>query len=159
MKSVPHDEFIRVIEFWVNQNWPMTKIEASEACRVLGWLESENGTFRTPYAFKVDRVFLCADLETGQVSRVDFRLSDVMIVDSVERNIVLNDLFAGYVALLKPEFGKPKLRKDKVYQRASWSGLHNSCRVDVSKGETSLSCYIYSPEYAEVERYLGERML
>ena len=159
MKSIPPDELIHIIQHWINQDWPLTEEQAKQACRNLGWIENEDGDFDTPYDFKINYVFLTINLKVCELRRVDFRLTDVSHENSVTNKVELNDIFVQYIETFKPLWGKPKLHRDKDYQRASWDELPKACRVDISKGRESLSCYFYSPESAETARYLTRRGL
>ena len=159
MKSIPPDELIHIIQHWINQDWPLTEEQAKQACRDLGWTENEDGDFDTPYDFKINYVFLTIDKEVNSLAQLEFRVSDVLLEETEERKILMNDIFARYTSSFKKVWGKPKMRRRKDYQRASWLHLPNGGRFDLTNGVSSLSCYIYSPEYAEVERYLSERGL
>ncbi|RRD03450.1 hypothetical protein EII34_14270 [Arachnia propionica] len=159
LKSIPPDELIHIIQYWLNQDWPLTEQQAKQACRNLDWTENEEGNFNTPYDFKINIASLGVNLENRQLSLASFWISDVLHEESREREFLLNDLFTRYVNTLKATWGKPKLSRNKNSHEASWLTLFKGCRVDIAKRKASLSCYIYSPEYAEVERYLSQRGL
>ena len=159
MKSIPPDELIHIIQHWINQDWPLTEEQAKQVCRNLGWIENEDGSFKTPYSFKVNRIFMAIDRGINRLSLFYFRVSDVLLEETRQKDVFMNDIFACYTSSFKEIWGKPKMKRTKDYQKASWSNVDKDCRIDLTKGKTSLSCYIYSPEYAEVERYLSERGL
>ena len=159
MKSIPPDELIHILEYWINQNWPLTEEQAKQACRNLGWNENEDCDFNTPYDFKINNVLLGINRKSDQLSRLSFRVTDVCLEETAERDIALNDLYTSFLTSLTKVWGKPKMHRTTDYQRASWPKLTNCSRIDLTNAMSSLSCYIYSPEYAEVERYLSERGL
>ncbi|RRD03451.1 hypothetical protein EII34_14275 [Arachnia propionica] len=159
MKSIPPDELIEIVQYWINQDWPLTEEQAKQACRNLGWTENEDGDFDTPYDFKINYVLLGVNRKTNQLSRLSFRISDVDLEETAERDTTLNDLYTSFITAFKKTWGKPNTRRMKDYRRASWPNLPNGSRIDLTNAMSSLSCYIYSPEYAEVERYLSQRGL
>ncbi|MDO5068416.1 MAG: DUF6301 family protein [Propionibacteriaceae bacterium] len=101
MKSIPTDELIHIIDYWINQDWPLTEDQAKQACRNLGWTENEEGNFDTPYDFKINIASLGIDAGIEQLSLVSFWVSDVLLEESQERDLLLNDLFVQHVDALK----------------------------------------------------------
>ncbi|MDO5065927.1 MAG: DUF6301 family protein [Propionibacteriaceae bacterium] len=154
MKSIPVDELLRIVDFWVNQEWPLGRKAAEASCDALGWERDGKGFYVTPYDFKVPEVLLVTSRTSGHVGTVEFRITDVVQEDSPDRVAFMNDVFSAVVARFRATWGKGKVKKEKHEQRALWD-LPGGSRVEISNIWSSVTCSILSPDYAEVERYLG----
>ncbi|MDO5065923.1 MAG: hypothetical protein Q4D96_01420 [Propionibacteriaceae bacterium] len=45
MKSIPVDEVVRLAEYFVNQDWPLTREQGYGASEALGWPGTGDGRF------------------------------------------------------------------------------------------------------------------
>ena len=121
----------------------------------MGWERDEKGFYVTPYNFKVPEVLLVTSRTSGHVGTVEFRITDVVQEDSPDRVAFMSNVFSAVVARFRATWGKGKVKRGKHEQRALWD-LPGGSRVEISNIWSSVTCSILSPDYAEVERYLGE---
>lgn len=149
------DELVHIVDFWVNQEWPLDRKAAEASCAALGWERDEKGFYVTPYNFKVPEVLLVTSRTSGHVGTVEFRITDVVQEDSPDRVAFMSNVFSAVVARFRATWGKGKVKRGKHEQRALWD-LPGGSRVEISNIWSSVTCSILSPDYAEVERYLGE---
>lgn len=156
MKAIPREDVVKIVEFWVSQSWPLDLAKAEEMALGLGWERIEEGLLRMPYPLTNATATLTDMGKQESVAVISFRVTDVVLEQSLERDAFMNDVFVGAVAGLQREWQKPKMRKSKEEYKAQWH-LSNGCEVYLSNRWRVVSFVIFSPEYAEVERYLRGR--
>lgn len=147
-------DLLAITRLWVDQGWPIAPQQADEAARSLGWREPEEGRFILPYDVSQPAVRIGQGREEYGVTTINFRLTDVVMEASPERDAAMNDAFVGYVAAIKEVWGKPRMKRSKKDQDAFWE-LPNGVVLQVSNVWCAIYWILYSPSYAEVEKELG----
>ncbi|RRD02865.1 hypothetical protein EII34_15600 [Arachnia propionica] len=75
MKSIPVDEVVRLAEYFVGQDWPLTREQGYAACEALGWPGTGDGGFVMPYGLThVDEASVITGRKGDGVSQVNFKL-------------------------------------------------------------------------------------
>ena len=117
MKSIPVDEVVRLAEYFVGLDWPLTRAQGYEACEALGWPGTGDGGFVMPYGLKhLDEASVIAGRGEDDVAEVQFWLTDVVRESSEERDNFMNDMFVGCVESFRGLWGKGKVKRTKEDQ-------------------------------------------
>lgn len=155
MKSIPVEEFVKIADFWVNQTWPLSLEGAESSALELGWEQVGRGLFDMPYPL-VDRTVTFSEGGESMVAMINFATTDVVLEESVDRDMFMNDFFAAAVGAFERAWQKPMLKKRKESHLARWE-LSNGCEINLSNHWSMINFVLFSPDYAEVERYLRGR--
>ena len=156
MKSIPVDEVVRLAEYFVNQDWPLSREQGYAACEALGWPGTSDGGFVMPYGVQhVDEASVIVGQEEQGVTEIEFWLTDVVREASEERDVFMNNAFAGCVDSFRQLWGKGKVKRSKEAQEAHWDAP-NGCHVMLVNNWMSVTFMLYSPSYAEVLKSLGD---
>ena len=156
MKSIPVDEVVRLAEYFVGQDWPLTREQGYAACEALGWPGTGDGGFVMPYGLThVDEASVITGRKEDGVAQVNFKLTDVVREASEDRDQFMNDVFTGCVAGLRGLWGKGKVKRTKEDQEAQWD-TPNGCHVLLRNGWKSVTFRLYRPEFTEVLKFLGD---
>ena len=156
VKSIPVDEVVRFADYFVGLDWPLSREQGYAACEALGWPGTGDGGFVMPYGLKhVDEASVIAGRRLDDVAEVQFRLTDVVRDESVERNQFMNDVFSGCVERFRGLWGKGKLKQGKLSHAAQWD-TPNGCHVVLRNNWKSVAFTLYSPSFTEVLKSLGE---
>ncbi|MDO5065925.1 MAG: DUF6301 family protein [Propionibacteriaceae bacterium] len=154
MKSIPVGEVVRLAEYFVNQDWPLTREQGYAACEALGWPATGDGGFVMPYGVQhVDEASVIVGEEEQGVTEVDFWLTDVVRDASNERDAFMNDVFSSYSDAFRSLWGKGKMKRGKLSHAAQWD-TSNGCHVILRNSWKAVTFRIYSPSFAEVLRSL-----
>ena len=156
MKSIPVDEVVRLAEYFVGLDWPLSREQGYAACEALGWPGIGDGRFVMPYGLRhLDKVSVSAGRRGNNVAEVQFWLTDVVLEASEDRDQFMNDFFVGCVAGLRGLWGKGKVKQTKEDQEARW-GTPNGCHVMLNNSWVAVTFTLYSPSFTEVLKSLGE---
>ncbi|MDO5082176.1 MAG: DUF6301 family protein [Arachnia propionica] len=154
MKSIPVDEVVRLAEYFVGLDWPLSREQGYSACEALGWPGTGDGGFVMPYGLQhLDEASVIVGKEEQGVTEVEFWLTDVMRDPSEERDAFMNDVFSGCVEGIRELWGKGEPKRTKEDQESRWN-TPNGCHVIVRNSWQAVTFRVYSPEYAEVLRSL-----
>ncbi|MDO5082178.1 MAG: DUF6301 family protein [Arachnia propionica] len=154
MKSIPVDEVVRLAEYFVNQDWPLTREQGYAACEALGWPGTGDGGFVMPYGLQhLDEASVIVGEEEQGVTEVEFWLTDVVRDPSEERDAFMNDVFSGCVEGFRGLWGKGKIKRTKEDQEARWN-TPNGCHVMLINIWSAVTFTLYSPSFTEVLRSL-----
>lgn len=109
-QSIPVDEALDVLQFWVDANWPMTEREAAELSSEIGWTQDQDGWVSNDrfaeYVDGAEKRWGKGALRRGEVDRAYFDLESrggVLIV----RSKVVEALY-----LTQPEVDLRKANKE-----------------------------------------------
>ncbi|RRD02832.1 hypothetical protein EII34_15660 [Arachnia propionica] len=157
MKSIPVDEVVRLAEYFVGLDWPLSREQGYAACEALGWPgTSDRGLFVTPYGLKhLDKASVIVARGGDDVTQVKFWLTDVVRDFSAERDDFMNDFFSLCVQEFRGLWGKGKVKLSKEDQEAQWGTL-NGCHIILRNGWKAVNFRLYSPYYTAVLRSLGD---
>ena len=156
MKSIPVDEVVRLAEYFVGLDWPLTRAQGYEACEALGWPGTGDGGFVMPYGLKhLDEASVIAGRGEDDVAEVQFWLTDVVRESSEERDNFMNDMFVGCVESFRGFWGKGKVKRTKEDHETRWF-TPNGCHVMVVNSWMAVTFTLYSPSFTEVLKSLGE---
>lgn len=117
--SVPAEQALSQLEFWLDASWPMTEAEASEVASGAGWtLEDDGGVYarNNPVSFQMVLGMSKRDKETSSFS---FTLTDDVKRDDPEGMEALKDRYSEFVGAGREQWGKPALKRGKR-PSASW---------------------------------------
>lgn len=156
MNVIPAEKFVKIADFWVNRSWPLSLVDAESAALELGWERIGRGLFDMPYPLTNKTVIFTAGGDQAEVDMINFRATDVVLEQSLERDAFMNDFFVDAVHHFKAVWPKPVLKKVKEEHAANWV-LPNGCEVQLANRWKVLHFVLLSPGYAEVERYLRGR--
>ncbi|RRD02863.1 hypothetical protein EII34_15590 [Arachnia propionica] len=156
MKSIPVDEVVRLAEYFVGLDWPLSREQGYAACEALGWPGTGDGRFVMPYGLRhLDKASVSAGRRGDDVAEVQFRLTDVVRDETPERDGFMNNVFTGCVAEFRGLWGKGKMKRGKLSQAAHWD-TQNGCHLVVRNSWKSVSFVLYSPSFTEVLKSLGD---
>ena len=154
MKSIPVDEVVRLAEYFVGLDWPLSREQGYAACEALGWPATGKGMFRMPYGVQhVDEASVFVGKEEQGVTEVEFWLTDVVRDPSEERDTFMNDAFSSCVARFRDLWGKGKIKRTKEDHEARWS-TPNACHVTLVNNWKAITFTLISPSYAKVLKSL-----
>ena len=117
--SVPIEQALSQLEFWLNAPWPMSEAEAAELATDIGWsVEDEEWLYarNNPVSFQMVLGISKRDNETVSFS---FSLTDDVRRDDAEGMEALKDRYSEFVAAGRARWGKPALKRGKR-PSASW---------------------------------------
>ncbi|MDO5065928.1 MAG: DUF6301 family protein [Propionibacteriaceae bacterium] len=155
MRSIPVDEVVRLAEYFVNQDWPLTREQGYAACEALGWPGTGDGGFVMPYGLNMPEASVIVGKEEGGVTRIYFRVTDVQREAPADEQLALNDLFVSYVDALRAVLGRGKTKKSKEDHEATWD-TSNGAHIELVNNWRTIRLYVFSPSYVETLRYLGK---
>uniref|UniRef100_UPI0030C6FFB9 DUF6301 family protein n=1 Tax=Arachnia propionica TaxID=1750 RepID=UPI0030C6FFB9 len=156
MKSIPVDEVVRLAEYFVGLDWPLSREQGYAACEALGWPMAGDGRFVMPYGLMhVDQAFIVTGRKHDDVAELQFWLTDVVRDESSGRDQFMNDMFACCVAEFRAVWGKGKMKHGKRGETAQWD-TPNGCHVSLRNNWKSVAFGLYSPSFTEVLKSLGE---
>ncbi|MDO5094174.1 MAG: DUF6301 family protein [Propionibacteriaceae bacterium] len=144
---------VELVRYWVNQDWPLTQDKVSAAMAGIGWKRARDGDWQAstdPLYRQLLFVGVSRNDEFG-IDDLSWNLTDVVLEESLEREVFLNDAYVGFVKALAGVLGKPKRMRSKLAVTARWD-VSNGCRVEVMNDGSSVTVYIESPSYTQVLR-------
>ena len=147
---------VELVEYWVDQDWPLDSDGVAAAMAGLGWEKDADGLYEADLPLNMPNL-----METGSESEyglntVSWNLTDVVREDSVERDTFMNDAFAGFVKAASSVWGKPKRMRSKRSATARWD-VGDGCRIEVINRHSAVGVYVESPSYAQVLRRSEQR--
>ncbi|MDO5092169.1 MAG: DUF6301 family protein [Propionibacteriaceae bacterium] len=119
----------------------------------IGWGIGEDGRWQA-FSDPLYRQLVFAGgghYEEYGLDSVSWNLTDVVLEESLKREVFMNDAHAGFVKDLGGVLGKPKRMRSKLAVTARWE-VSNGCRVEMMNDGSSVTIYIESPSYAQVLR-------
>ncbi|MDO5065924.1 MAG: DUF6301 family protein [Propionibacteriaceae bacterium] len=156
MRSIPVDEVVRLAEYFVNQEWPLTREQGYAACEALGWPGTGDGGFIMPYGLKPrEQASMIAGTGDEGVAQVQFWLTDAVIDASDERDTFMSDFFSSSIKEIRDIWGKGKMKRTKMSHAAHWD-TSNGCHLILRNSWQAVTFRLYSPEYTEVLKSLGD---
>ncbi|MDO5094172.1 MAG: DUF6301 family protein [Propionibacteriaceae bacterium] len=141
------------MQYWINQDWPLTPEKVPAAMAGIGWGMGENGDWE-PLTDPLYRQVLFAvggRYEELGLDDLSWNLTDVVLEESLGRDAFMNDAYAGFVKALTGVLGKPKRIRSKTSVKSRWD-VENGCRIEVINRHTAVGVYVMSPIYVQVLR-------
>ncbi|MDO5094171.1 MAG: DUF6301 family protein [Propionibacteriaceae bacterium] len=150
-RAVSPEQAIRWIQYWIDQNWPLTPEKVSAAMAGIGWARGDDGRWRLDIPLEKQHLSATGkSLEHG-LNTISWHLTDVELEESVSRDLFVNDSYSGYVKAATELYGKARNIRTKKAKTARWD-LPNGCRLELDNSRSFVGVYIYSPNYAQVLR-------
>ena len=147
------ERVVELVQYWINQDWPLMQDKVPAAMAGVGWGMGEDGRWQAS-ADPLYRQVLFAGVSRNDEFGLDdlsWNLTDVVLEESLEREVFLNDAYVGFVKALTGVLGKPKRIRSKTSVKGRWD-VENGCRVEVINRHTAVGVYVMSPSYAQVLR-------
>lgn len=118
LNSVPVDQALAQLEFWLNAPWPMSEAEASELAADIGWSLEDGWLFarNNPVSFQE---ILGISKRDRPASAFSFSLTDDVQEDVVDEVDALKDRYSEIVAAGRERWGRPDLTRGK-HPSARW---------------------------------------
>ena len=151
------ERVVELVQYWINQDWPLTPDKVPAAMAGVGWRMGENGRWEASSIplYQQNLSAVAGYTEKG-LDSISWNAADVVLEESAERDAFMNDAFVGFVKALGGVLGKPKRMRSKLAVTSRWD-VSNGCRVEVMNDGSSVTVYIESPRYAQVLRNLEWR--
>ena len=155
--AITSERMIELVQYWINQDWPLTPDKVPAVMAGLGWEKGEDGRWQasTVPLFR-QNLSAVGGYEEHGLDTVSWNLTDVVREDSVERDTFMNDAFAGFVKAASSVWGKPKRMRSKRSATARWD-VGDGCRIEVINRHSAVGVYVESPSYAQVLRRSEQR--
>ena len=156
-KAMSIEQLFDVLEFWDGLPWPLDRTEAFQRATELGWVvDSADGMLHNPVnAFTLPAVQVVIVESPEQVASVSFWVSDVLQDPTPADTDRLSDDFATMVKKGRQRWGRPRLKRVKTDQLATWD-LASGARLTLARSDQDITADYYTPFYAGVLRELGE---
>ncbi|GAB3106071.1 hypothetical protein GCM10027055_00030 [Janibacter alkaliphilus] len=164
----PVEEVVAWARFWASASWPMTEDVAIDlGVAHLGWSVDEKGAAVGPWPLNRPGVTLSRDYGDKDCHGFSFKVTDVVgrpeeLLDADGQRLweaFLRDRFTLLVRALTPELRESKRLREKLEDSslvtARWDLPDGGIRWDVTQSAGSVTCWVSSPESAQVERNLG----
>lgn len=146
--SITPQKFVELVNYWVNQDWPLTENKLAAAMETLGWDESEQSTIAKD--IPVNRPMLMATSgPIAGLNTISWNLTDVDIVSSSARDAFMNDAFVSYVNAGKTIWGVPKIVREQEDESAIWASI-SGCRLQLGNTRSSVGIFLHSPQFTRV---------
>ncbi|MDO5094170.1 MAG: DUF6301 family protein [Propionibacteriaceae bacterium] len=155
-KALSVERVVELVQYWINQDWPLTPEKVPGVMAALGWEKAEDGLYEADLPLNMPCLMETGDDPVHGLNSVSWNVTDVVLQDLVERNAFMNDAYAGYVKAFGKLWGKPKRLRRKEFVASQWD-VPDGCRVKMMNDHSSVSVYINSPSYAQVLRNLERR--
>lgn len=147
--SITPQRFVELVNYWVNQDWPLTEDKLAAAMEKLGWDESDPSTIVKDIPVSQPRLrATTSDLVRG-LDMISWSLTDIDTTKSIEQDRFMNDAFVGYVEAGTVVWGRPRIKRDAEREIAYWKA-ENGCDFQISNRRSAIAVYIHSPQYANV---------
>ena len=141
--SITSQKFVELVNYWVNQDWPLTEDKLTAAMEKLGWDESDAIPVNQP------RLSATTSDPVRGLDIISWSLTDIDTTKSVEQDRFMNDAFVGYVEAGTAVWGRPRIKRDAEREIAYWK-TENGCEFQISNRRSAIAIHIFSPQYAKV---------
>ena len=152
------ERVVELVQYWINQDWPLTSDKVPAAMTGIGWGMGEDGRWQA----SADPLHRQAVFAVGTryeelgLDNITWNLTDVVLGDSSERTTFMNDAFAAFVKELSTFYGKPKRMRRTDFVSAQWDAP-NGCRVKMVNRYSAVGIDLYSPNYSQILRNSDRR--
>lgn len=143
-QSIPVDEALDMLQFWVDANWPMTEREAAELSSEVGWTQDQDGWVSN------DRFGLSFPDVEG-IGPADDAVKRIMLTLTDHEKHVTDDFarfiagrFAEYVDGAEKRWGKGALRRGEVDR--AYFDLESRGGVMIVRSKVVEALYLTQPE-------------
>lgn len=84
--SITPQRFVELVNYWVNQDWPLTEDKLATAMERLGWDESDASSIAKDIPVNRPMLMVTSDPVAG-LNTISWSLTDVDIVSSSARDV------------------------------------------------------------------------
>ena len=147
--SITPQKFVELVNYWVNQDWPLTEDKLTAAMEKLGWDESDPSTIAKDIPVSQPRLRATTSDPVRGLDMISWSLTDIDTTKSIEQYRFMNDAFVGYVVAGTAVWGRPRIKRDAEREIAYWKA-ENGCEFQISNRRSAIAVYIHSPQYANV---------
>jgi hypothetical protein len=147
--SITPQRFVELVNYWVNQDWPLTEDKLAAAMEKLGWDESDPSTIAKDIPVNQPRLSATTSDPVRGLDIISWSLTDIDTTKSVEQDRFMNDAFVGYVEAGTAVWGRPRIKRDAEREIAYWK-TENGCEFQISNRRSAIAIHIFSPQYAKV---------
>lgn len=95
--SITPQKFVELVNYWVNQDWPLTEDKLTAAMEKLGWDESDPSTIAKDIPVSQPRLRATTSDPVRGLDMISWSLTDIDTTKSIEQYRFMNDAFVGYV--------------------------------------------------------------
>ena len=132
--SITPQRFVELVNYWVNQDWPLTEDKLTAAMDKLGWDESDQSTVAKDIPVNRPMLMVTSGPIAG-LNTISWNLTDVDIVS--------------YVNAGKTIWGVPKIVREQEDESAIWTSI-SGCRLQLSNTRSSVGIFLHSPQFTRV---------
>ena len=147
--SITPQKFVELVNYWVNQDWPLTEDKLAAAMEKLGWDESDPSTIAKDIPVSQPRLSATTSDPVRGLDIISWSLTDIDTTKSIEQDRFMNDAFVGYVEAGAAVWGRPRIKRDAEREIACWK-TENGCEFQISNRRSAIAVHIFSPQYARV---------
>ena len=147
--SITPQKFVELVNYWVNQDWPLTEAKLAAAMEKLGWDESDPSTIAKDIPVSQPRLRATTSDPVRGLDMISWSLTDIDTTNSIEQDKFMNNTFVSYVEAGTAVWGRPRIKRDAEREIAYWK-TDNGCEFQISNRRSAISVYIHSPQYANV---------
>ena len=147
--SITSQKFVELVNYWVNQDWPLTEDKLTAAMEKLGWDESDPSTIAKDIPVSKPRLSATTSDPVRGLDIISWSLTDIDTTKSIEQDRFMNDAFVGYVEAGPAVWGRPRIKRDAEREIAYWK-TENGCEFQISNRRSAIAIHIFSPQYAKV---------
>jgi len=146
--SITPQKFVELVNYWVNQDWPLTEDKLAAAMEKLGWDESDPSSIAKDIPVNRPMLMVTSD-PVAVLNTISWSLTDVDIVSSSARDVFMNDTFVGYVNAGKAAWGDPKIVREQEDETAIWTSIAG-CQLQLSNTRSSVGIFLHSPQFTQI---------
>jgi len=147
--SITPQRFVELVNYWVNQDWPLTENKLAAAMEKLGWDESDPSTIAKDIPVSQPRLRATTSDPVRGLDMISWSLTDIDTTNSIEQDKFMNNTFVSYVEAGTAVWGRPRIKRDAEREIAYWKA-ENGCEFQMSNRRSAIAVYIHSPQYANV---------
>ena len=147
--SITPQKFVELVNYWVNQDWPLTEDKLAAAMEKLGWDESDPSTIAKDIPVSQPRLRATTSDPVRGLDMISWSLTDIDTTNSIEQDKFMNNTFVSYVEAGTAVWGRPRIKRDAEREIAYWK-TDNGCEFQISNRRSAIAVYIHSPQYANV---------
>ncbi|MDO5094173.1 MAG: DUF6301 family protein [Propionibacteriaceae bacterium] len=151
------ERVIELVQYWVNQDWPLMQDKVSAAMAGVGWVMGEDGRWQAdsvPLARQ--NLSAVAGYEEKGLDHISWNVTDVVLGDSPERTTFMNNAFAVFTKKLSMLYGKAKRKRQPDFVSAQWDTF-NGCRLKMVNRYSAVGIDLYSSNYSQILRNSDRR--
>ena len=150
LRIVTVDELRPVLDVLNGLNWPVSFDDFPNVFEQLGWEKqrSRGGVTALPVSLKIVSV---NDLH-GEISRIEFRISDTLPREDAASPSIVKDAFPRAVEVVSECLGAQPVGPLWASPGMQWD-LEGGRQLNLSQGATAIVLEYWSNEMAEIERH------